>query len=74
LVDWAGAGGDGRGWLVAADLLVLIRMLIFFTSDFGCATKIFDGLQLMDICDSQSIHAVATNTSNHQNLKLLIQI
>ncbi len=32
--DWAVAGGGGGGWLVAADLLVFIRMLIFYNGRF----------------------------------------
>jgi hypothetical protein len=34
LDEWAAASGGGGGWLVAADLLVFIRMLIFLTADF----------------------------------------
>jgi hypothetical protein len=42
LGDWAAAGSGRGGWLVAADLLIFIRMLIFLTADFfGFATKIF---------------------------------
>jgi hypothetical protein len=36
LGDWAAAGGGGGGQLVAVDLLIFIRMLIFLTADFGC--------------------------------------
>jgi hypothetical protein len=39
LGEWAVASGGGGGWLVAADLLVFIRMLIFLTADFCCVTK-----------------------------------
>jgi hypothetical protein len=39
LGNWAVAGGGERGGLVATDLLVITRMLIFQTADFGCATK-----------------------------------
>jgi hypothetical protein len=39
LGKWAVASGGGGGRLVAADLLVFIRMLIFLTADFGCVTK-----------------------------------
>jgi hypothetical protein len=39
LGEWAAARGSGGGQLVAVDLLVFIRMLIFFTADFGCVTK-----------------------------------
>jgi hypothetical protein len=45
LGDWAAAGGGGGGRLVAADLLVFIRLLIFLTADFGCHKKI-GGVQL----------------------------
>jgi hypothetical protein len=41
LGDWAVAGGGEGGWLVAADLLIFIRMMIFLPTDFCCATKIF---------------------------------
>ncbi len=33
--------------MVAADILV-IRILIFLTADFGCATKKISGIQLLD--------------------------
>jgi hypothetical protein len=33
------AGGSRGGRLVAADLLVFIRMLIYLTAYFGCATE-----------------------------------
>jgi hypothetical protein len=39
LGEWAAASGGGGGWLVAADLLVFIRMLIFLMADFGCGTE-----------------------------------
>ncbi len=41
--EWAAASGGGGGRLVAVDLLIFIRMLIFLTADFGqksCAPKI----------------------------------
>jgi hypothetical protein len=42
LGNWAVAGSGGGGWLVAADLLVLlVFMLIFSKADFGCAAKYF---------------------------------
>jgi hypothetical protein len=34
--DWAAAGNEWGGWLVVADLLVFIRILIFLMADFGC--------------------------------------
>jgi hypothetical protein len=34
LGDWVVAGGGGEGRLVAADLLVFIRMLIFYNGTF----------------------------------------
>jgi hypothetical protein len=35
LGDWAEAGGDGEGWLVAADLhIIFIRILFFSNSRF----------------------------------------
>jgi hypothetical protein len=39
LDEWAAASGSRGGRLVAADLLVFIRMLIFSTADFGCVMK-----------------------------------
>jgi hypothetical protein len=39
LGEWAAASGGRGGWLVAADLLIFIRMLIFLTADFGCVMK-----------------------------------
>jgi hypothetical protein len=39
LGEWAAASGGGVGWLVVADLLVFIRMLIFLTADVGCVKK-----------------------------------
>jgi hypothetical protein len=41
LGDQVAVGGGGGCLLVSADLLVSIRMLIFLTAKFGCATKIF---------------------------------
>jgi hypothetical protein len=49
LGDWEVAGGGGGGWLVAPDLLVLIRAEFFLTADFGCATQKIDGVQLLDM-------------------------
>jgi hypothetical protein len=40
LVDWAAAGAGGGGQLVAADLLVFIRMLIFYNGRFFDAQSI----------------------------------
>jgi hypothetical protein len=34
LGDWAAAGGNGGGWLVAVDILVFIRLLIFLMAYF----------------------------------------
>ncbi len=39
LGDWAVAGGSRGGWLVASDLLIFFRMLIFLMADFCCATQ-----------------------------------
>jgi hypothetical protein len=39
LGEWAAASGGRGGRVVAADLLVFIRKLIFLTADFGCVTK-----------------------------------
>ncbi len=34
--DWTVAGGSGGGWLVAVDLLVFIKILIFLMADVAC--------------------------------------
>jgi hypothetical protein len=47
LVDWTVAGSGGGEQLLAADLLVFIRMLFFLMADFGCATKKIGGVQLL---------------------------
>jgi hypothetical protein len=39
LGEWAAASGGRGGRLVAGDLLVFIRKLIFLTADFGCVMK-----------------------------------
>jgi hypothetical protein len=39
LGEWAAASGGRGGRLVAADLFVFIRMLIFSTAGFGCVIK-----------------------------------
>jgi hypothetical protein len=39
LGEWSAASNGGGGWLVTADLLAFIRMLIFLTADFGCVMK-----------------------------------
>jgi hypothetical protein len=44
LGDWTAAGGGGGGLLVVADLLVLIKMLIFLTADFGFGCWCFAGV------------------------------
>jgi hypothetical protein len=41
LGDKVAAGGSRGGWLVSADLLISIRMVIFLRAKFGCVTKIF---------------------------------
>jgi hypothetical protein len=33
--DWTAAGNGRGGWLVAVDLLVFIRILIFLMADVG---------------------------------------
>jgi hypothetical protein len=43
LGDWTAAGGGRGGQLVAVDLLVFIRMLIFLTEDFGCGCFVLWG-------------------------------
>jgi hypothetical protein len=54
LGDWAVADGSGGGRLVAADLLIFIRMLIFIMADFCCATKKLGYVQFF-VFDTQSI-------------------
>jgi hypothetical protein len=78
----AAAGGGGGGWLVVADLLVFIKMLIFLMVDFGCATQINSTPQKFvlhkSICvcesqislliSSQIIKNIAKSVTNHKNL------
>jgi hypothetical protein len=40
LGEWTAASGGGGGWLVAADLLVFIRLLVFLTADFVVSQQI----------------------------------
>jgi hypothetical protein len=61
LGDWAVAGSDGEGQLMATDLLVFIRLLISFQRqilDFGCANQKIDDVQLLDMYHN-SVHIEA---------------
>jgi hypothetical protein len=54
LGDWAVASGGRGGWLVAADLLVFIRMMIFYNGRFLLCHKKLGCLQFF-LFDTQSI-------------------
>jgi hypothetical protein len=64
--DWAAAGGDGGGQLVAMDILVLIRELTFLMADFGFAAKKLVACNFCDLVDSPlTLHL--RRMSNHVN-------